>query len=399
MILHSDTKCICFISPHPATNILNWSGTLHSIYRSLEAKSPQIKVIGFDGSWLSTLGKSINRVLYRLGYNFDCRMTKAYAICIGLLLSCQLSFLPSGPIVAVAASNCVPYLITRRRIVYISDATFRSASKIYPEMKALPAWLSRQCDQNEARALQRADFVILPSKWAINSAILDYGLPAEKLFQLPFGANIDPDRIEEFFRPKTIGKGEITFLFASADWHRKGGDKAIAICQALRDQSIDAKLTILGPAPDYAKSIDFVHCKGFLRKSNPSQLAEICETFRNAHFLLLPTLADASPIVFAEAQAFGTPPITHDVGGTGSSIKDGTTGLMFPIDSTPNQISEKLIPYCRDFAQYEMLSRTSREWFIAQAQWSRWSDLIFELCGIDTAKKRNVSGATKLLVR
>jgi glycosyltransferase involved in cell wall biosynthesis len=231
--------------------------------------------------------------------------------------------------------------------------------------------------------LRNADFVILPSKWAIDSAIADYGVPEEKLFNLSFGANIEPHFIEQFRKPKRIQERPIVFLFASADWKRKGGDKAIAICQALRDRSIDAKLIILGAAPDYVKSIDFVEFKGFLRKSVPAELGEICGVYSQAHFLLLPTLADASPIVFAEAQAFGTPPITHDVGGTGSSITDGATGLLLEIDCTPDQACQKILPYCNDLALYERLSNDSREWFMGHAQWSNWSNLIFELCEIE----------------
>ncbi|WP_456763557.1 glycosyltransferase family 4 protein [Bradyrhizobium sp. USDA 4463] len=310
-------------------------------------------------------------------------MTKFYALCVGLLLSWQLSLLPPGPVVAVAASNCVPYLFTRRQIVYISDATFRSASKIYPEMRALPVWLSRQCDDNEARALRNADFIILPSKWAIDSAIADYGIQPNKLFMLSFGANIDGQLVKQFGKSKTIEKENVNFLFASADWKRKGGDKAIEICRALRDRSIGATLIILGAAPDYVRAIDFIQYKGFLKKSDPAELEEICRAYRDAHFLLLPTLADASPIVFAEAQAFGTPPITHDVGGTGSSIIDGVTGLMLNIDCTPDQASERIIPYCNDPALYQTLSVQSQEWFAAHAQWSNWSDLIFKLCKLD----------------
>jgi hypothetical protein len=78
----------------------------------------------------------------------------------------------------------------------------------------------------------------------------------------------------------------------------------------------------------------------------------MCDAFREAHFLVLPTLADATPIVFSEAQAFGLPPISYDVGGVGGAISHGRTGLLLPpgapaeLFAEGNTQSMPVIPSC-----------------------------------------------------
>lgn len=374
--------CVVFVSAHNAKNILNWSGTLTSLYESLKNQDPTIAIYAIDGSWLTTLAKQCNRVLFWLGYRFDCQLTTAFAFAVGLYTTLRIAFLPSGPLVLAAASNYAPFLFTRRQVVYISDGPFRAAAKIYPELKTLPRWLYSQYDNHEAMALKKADFIILPSKWAVDSAELDYDVPSKKIHRLPFGANIPPELIEKFIVPKQIPEDRVNFLFTSADWSRKGGDKAVAICQELVHLGIPAHLTIVGRAPDNVNQLGFVTAKGFLRKSHPEELIEICKTYRESHFFLLPTTADASPIVFAEAQAFGVPPISHDVGGTSSSIEHKKTGLLFDLNAPPKQIALEIMYYVKNPNLYGDLSLSCRKWYLANAQWSNWSDLIFRLCGL-----------------
>jgi glycosyltransferase involved in cell wall biosynthesis len=375
-------NCVVFLSAHKATNVLNWSGTLSSLLRSMEARST-VPVLTLDGAWLSSAAKQIDRVLYHFGLTFECQLTTLFAIVAGIFTSIRLFFMPSGPIVAVAASNYVPFLMTRRTIVYISDATFASAAKIYPAMISLPSWLFRQCDKHEALTLKRATFIILPSKWAANSAKTDYGIKPEKIYELPFSANIAKEVIENNYVPKRIDNTAIRLLFASADWTRKGGDKAIEICRALQARGVKVHFTIIGATPEHVRKLDFVEFKGFLRKDDPAELSQICEAFRRAHFFLLPTQADASPIVIAEAQAFGVPPITHDVGGTASSIEHGATGLVFPLFASPEQFAQGIMPYLNNQGMYEEMSKKCRKWYLESAQWDRWSELVFRLCEFD----------------
>ena len=229
---------------------------------------------------------------------------------------------------------------------------------------------------NEAKTLRRACAIIVPSRWASDSVKSDYGIAPERIFELPFGANIPPELIEKYYSPKSIVGTTLNLLFVSADWKRKGGDKAVEICRALINRGISARLIILGKAPESVGQLEFVDAKGFLRKSNSAELAEICRAYRDAHFLVLPTTADASPIVFSECRAFGVPPITHRVGGTSSAIDHGQTGLLLPLDAAADRFADELAHYARDFALYEKMSGECRKWYVEKAQWSNWVALI-----------------------
>jgi len=288
-------------------------------------------------------------------------------------------FFSDATIVAMVASHYIPFLITNKKIIYISDATFRASSEIYSYIADMPKWQQTQCDQNEARTLRKSHFILLPSKWAADSAKQHYGISPEKIFQIPFGPNIPIDVIEKYFVPKTAPTEEVRFLFVSADWKRKGGDIAVEICRRLEQNGIKTRLITIGRTPEHITKIDFVDDRGFLLKSNKNQLAEMCLAYKEAHFFLLPTQADASPIVFSEAKAFGVPCIAYDVGGTASTIAHGENGLLLPLGAQPERFVEALMPFIESSARYDELSKNSRQAYIDKAQWSNWRALIIKL--------------------
>jgi glycosyltransferase involved in cell wall biosynthesis len=136
---------------------------------------------------------------------------------------------------------------------------------------------------------------------------------------------------------------------------------------------------LIGQIPEHARHINFVDYRGFLRKSDPAQLVELCKAYRESHFLLVPTEAEAFGIVFSEAQAFGVPPVAHDVGGTGSAIVADDTGLLLSLGAPPEIFAEKIRRYVTDPKLYDELSQRCREQYLQRANWRRWSALIFQL--------------------
>jgi glycosyltransferase involved in cell wall biosynthesis len=118
---------------------------------------------------------------------------------------------------------------------------------------------------------------------------------------------------------------------------------------------------------------------GFLRKSDPEQLKQICEAYRKSHFLVLPTKADTFGIVFCEAQAFGVLPVTYDVGGTGSAVVNGETGLLLPLDAEAKRFAEEILRYINNPELYHDLSERCRNHYLDRANWRTWSKLILEL--------------------
>jgi glycosyltransferase involved in cell wall biosynthesis len=59
------------------------------------------------------------------------------------------------------------------------------------------------------------------------------------------------------------------------------------------------------------------------------------ERFRSSHAFLHVSLTEGMPSVLLEAQAAGTPVVASDVGGVGSLIRQGKTGLLISPDDAP----------------------------------------------------------------
>jgi glycosyltransferase involved in cell wall biosynthesis len=230
------------------------------------------------------------------------------------------------------------------------------------------------------KTLSRTRFALYSSEWASKSARLHYGVSIEKIYQIPFGPNITDDLINRYYSPKSVASTpEIVFIFVSVDWGRKNGNKAIDVCRLLVESGIRVRLILVGHVPESARRINFVDYRGFLRKSDPEQLLELCRVYRESHFLLLPTTAEAFGIVFSEAQAFGIPPVTHDVGGVGSAVTDGKTGLLLPLGAPPAEFAKAIMRYISEPERYRDLSLHCRDHYLQRANWGSWSTLIFQL--------------------
>jgi starch synthase len=380
------TQRLIFLSAHDPTDITKWSGIAHSLFDSLTETSAtnssnvEITHIGRALSLLNLAAALVNKLLQQFGILIDCRYSTPFAMIAGGYMTIRLLFARNGTVLAIAASNYLGYIITRRKVIYLSDATFCGICGLYPEFKLLPKWLKLQGHRNELKSLERSQILLYPSQWASKSAHLDYKIPIDRIYQLPFGPCIPDNLINKYHSTRSIYFGqEVVIIYVSADWKRKNGDKAIDICRLLIAAGIQTRLILVGQVPEHARHLNFVDYRGFLRKSDPAQLAELCRAYCESHFLLVPTMAEAFGIVFSEAQAFGVPPIAHDVGGTASAIEADNTGLLLPLGAPPEMFAEKIIKYATDPKRYNDMSRRCREQYLQRANWRRWSALILEL--------------------
>jgi glycosyltransferase involved in cell wall biosynthesis len=380
------TQRLIFLCPHNPADITTWSSIPHFLFDALITTSAKnhlnikIAYVGRALQLLDFTARLVNKGFQNVGIMIDCRCLTIYAMIVGNFLSVRLMFMRKSTILAVVASNHLAYTVTRRKIIYISDATFWGLCDLYPEFRSLPKWLKDQGHRNEMKTLARVHFALYPSNWASGSARLDYNVPKDRIHQLPFGPCIPENMIEYYYNKKVISlTPKIVVTYISKDWERKGGDLAIDVCKVLVKMGASIRLILIGHIPQYARDINFVDYRGFLRKSDPAQLAELCKAYCESHFLLVPTIAEAFGIVFAEAQAFGVPPVAHDVGGTGSAILAGKTGLLLPLGAPSEMFAERIIRYANDPKLYSELSQRCREQYLQQANWRRWAALILQL--------------------
>jgi glycosyltransferase involved in cell wall biosynthesis len=171
---------------------------------------------------------------------------------------------------------------------------------------------------------------------------------------IPFGANLEIHHDRAFIESTISARSRdsCTLLFLGVDWQRKGGAIALETARLLNAQGLKTQLTVVGctvPGEKY----DFVTEVGFISKRTPAGQTRLGELLRSAHFLILPTRAECSAIVFCEASAFGLPIITTDTGGISTYVRQGVNGIRIPLSGGAECYAEHIFRLFYDRAGYE----------------------------------------------
>ena len=139
----------------------------------------------------------------------------------------------------------------------------------------------------------------------------------------------------------------------------------------LNKAGLNTKLTIVGCQPDAENSLpSFVNSLGFISKSTETGSAQIAKLLAEAHFLILPSRADCTPMVFAEANSFGLPCLTTNVGGIPTVIKDERNGKVFSSDASVTEYCEYILGLFANYSQYKKLAESSFQEYQSRLNWS-----------------------------
>jgi glycosyltransferase involved in cell wall biosynthesis len=283
-------------------------------------------------------------------------------------------------------SQPVAYLKTDKPIAIWTDSTLASAVDFYPDMNRQGAiWSNLQAGlRNERAAVNRASLLIYSSEWARREAIQQYNLDPAKVKVVPLGANADeePDRafveraIEK--RPADVCR----LLFVGMDWFRKGGDEALAAAAYLKDRGIPVELTLVGSAPaDTSQLPEYVKPMGLITRRTPEGAAKLAELFSRSHFLILASKADAFGQVLVEANSFGVPCASSDVGGIPSIMRNDRNGQMFPAGSDGKRYGEWIAGVFANPARYRAMALSSYEEYRSRLNWSSAGVQVANLLG------------------
>ena len=237
----------------------------------------------------------------------------------------------------------------------------------------MPKKVADDWHKMEKLALEKCDLAIYSSDWAAKSAVDFYRADPNKVKVVPFGANIEHDfkyddikqAIES--RPSNICK----LLFLGVDWLRKGGNTAYLIAKQLNQSGLKTELTVVGCQPQIDEPIpQFVKPKGFIKKSTLEGKKRLNKLILESHFLILPSLADCTPIAFPEANSFGVPSISRNVGGISTIIKDNINGKLFELDSDIDEYCIYIQELFLDYEKYKQLAFSSFNEYKTRLNWS-----------------------------
>jgi glycosyltransferase involved in cell wall biosynthesis len=94
--------------------------------------------------------------------------------------------------------------------------------------------------------------------------------------------------------------------------------------------------------------------------------------YSSAHFLLLPTRAEAFGNVFSEASAFGVPSVATRTGGVPTAVLEGVNGHLVDPSDAGGGYADHIERLWRDQSAYTALSERARTRFESTLNWDTW---------------------------
>jgi glycosyltransferase involved in cell wall biosynthesis len=257
-------------------------------------------------------------------------------------------------------------------VFMVSDAPWMAYRQTYQEYDAQPL-LAQHYGALEARSAQRVTGVVYPTPWACAEASKRFGLGADRVDCIPFGANRYCAESDAVVAQRVRNKAAqpVEFLFVGKDWERKGGPMALEVLRHVIRLGCPARLTIAGCAPRIDADLQAsVQVLGFLSPTVASDQAHLQAAFEQAHFFLLPSRAECFGLVFAEAQSYGLPCIALANQGIPGVVDDGSTGLLFAPDTDALAIAQRVLALANNRATWQAMADAARKKFSDTLNWS-----------------------------
>jgi glycosyltransferase involved in cell wall biosynthesis len=298
----------------------SWSGTVYYSACTLESYCGEIfhlSPIPFSKEKL--IGRVINKssqIFFRK--NFRYHSSFLFAKRFANVTARRLRDQSFDVIVAPAGATEIAFLKTDIPIVLVEDSTYEQLFDYYPICSNLLKRSIYEMNTIQDLALEKASAVIYSSAWAAQSAIEDYGADPKKIHVVPFGANLDEIPLRDVVLAREKSE-RCRLLFLGVDWVRKGGEVAFETLLKLEEMGVEAELIVCGCTPPEAVVHAHMKVIPFLDKNDERQRKELDRLLLSADFLLVPTRADCTPIVFCEASALR---IAHHYHQYGRSSRD-----------------------------------------------------------------------------
>ena len=273
------------------------------------------------------------------------------------------------------------YVRTDIPITFCSDAPFCAMHNYYTSFTKLSPRQVALSEKLETSVLQRSALCVYPSAWAADAAIKGYGISANAVKVLPFGANFGSENtrpeVERWIEERKLD-GEIRLLFVSRDWPRKGGDLVLEIARWLRAKGLPVRLDVVGTEPPMPLP-SFAHLHLALRASVPKERETLNGLFQRAHLLLMPSRAEAYGMTLCEANAFGVPVVTTETGGIPEIVRQGQNGVMLPLLAEAPAYGEKILEILSSPATYRAMALAAFQEFTQRLNWKHFCEGYLDL--------------------
>lgn len=362
---------------HP-TDRRVWSGIPHAVTVEL-ARVPgvQLRLIGPLAPVTRAVGRFGSAATRRTGHKIHWIAERRAQVSIGNRLRRELKRqAPCDAALLLGFAPIVPPSLPP--IISWGDATNAQRVDVARNWSHLSRRTLRSLERTEGEALRSLDCLVMSSDWAANDARDRYGLEQTQVHTVPFGSNAHvPDEIPR----RTPGcDEEIRLLLVGVDWKRKGADVAVGAVDELVRRGRRAVLDVVGvlpPGDEWRRS--YVNYHGFLSKDDPSTACRLDELYREASVMVLPSRHDPTPIVVAEAAAYGLPVVASDVCGIPERVVDGRTGVLLGAGSPGSAYADAVEYVIADGDRYARFCANSRERHEGHLSWRVAIDQLLDI--------------------
>ena len=301
-----------------------WSGTGYSLYKALDKKcnldlinTMPSKAEKLITSWAQIRAK--NGKIYREKNTYNKYLINVQCHKLNKLLKkC------AEPLLSIARAYSDSYY---NQYIYMdmNAGCMMNLRKNHPELsKYLP--FSETNDkvlewqfEFQKRAYSNCKALFTMGEWVRDEIIADTNFPAEKVFVVGSGINIDKRNISN------SEKRGNKILFVGKDFYRKGGDITVSAFQLLKKEMPEIELYILGPQNKPIEINQFPDGIYFLGQQ---PFSVVSEYFNKCDIFCMPSRFEAYGIVFAEALVYGLPCIANNAFAMKEFICDGQNGYL-----------------------------------------------------------------------
>lgn len=371
---------IAYLTYRDAKDKREWSGTLYNMAISLAKHAGDVIYLGPYSPkiilYILKAFRKFSEIVLRKRYN----IYYSYLLTLFYKFHFQRKIKHQKPDVVFAASASpeMSGLNLDIPIIYLGDITFNLLIDNYHNFTNLNRFSLWEADKIEHKTFKKADALVFSSEWAANSAEQEYNVPRGKIHIISYGANMDIIPSFDEAIKKDISE-KVRILFLGVDWIRKGGDITYRTFKKLVAEYPKVELTVCGCIPPKEVQHENLKIIPFLNKNDKTDLQKLYQILIDTHFLMVPSRSDCTPIVFCEANAFGIPVISTDVGGIPSVISNGVNGYILPLEADANEYSALLGNLVKNPQDYYSLSRLSRGYYDSNLNWDQWGKAMDKL--------------------
>ena len=195
----------------------------------------------------------------------------------------------------------------------------------------------------ERRNVERADLVVVTSRYSADVAQREYGVPLERLAVVPEPIDLEVWDDQFWRAPRRARNGPVVLSVARM-YPRKRLSDLLHAAAILRARVPGIKVRIVGRGPEW-EVVSRLHAALGLGDSvallGDLTRERLAEEYVNASVFCLPSVQEGFGIVFLEAMAAELPVVACRIAAIPEVVLDGTTGLLVgPRD--PGALAEAL---------------------------------------------------------